>query len=99
LNLFYPDHDNFWLGLLPGVPAVLAFLLSGRRHLWPRLWSTLRSLLIAAQLILLGWQPYLWLKGEPLSGIGLTLVIADIVALLWLLTNPRLRACFTPEKD
>jgi hypothetical protein len=59
----------------------------------------LRSLLIAAQLILLGWQPYLWLKGEPLSGIGLTLVIADIVALLWLLTNPRLRACFTPEKD
>ena len=29
LNLFYPDHDRFWLGLLPGVPAVLAFLLSG----------------------------------------------------------------------
>jgi len=28
LNLFYPDHDNFWLGLLPGIPAVLAFLLS-----------------------------------------------------------------------
>lgn len=20
LNLFYPDHDAFWLGLLPGVP-------------------------------------------------------------------------------
>lgn len=31
LNLFYPDHDNFWLGLIPGIPAVLAFLLSGRR--------------------------------------------------------------------
>ncbi|MCE6963512.1 DUF2919 domain-containing protein [Leclercia sp. UBA2479] len=99
LNLFYPDHDNFWLGLLPGVPAVLAFLLSGRRHLWPRLWSALRSLLIAAQLILLAWQPWLWLQGEPLSGIGITLVIADIVALLWLVTNPRLRACFIPEKD
>lgn len=99
LNLFYPDHDNFWLGLLPGVPAVLAFLLSGRRHLWPRLWSALRSLLIAAQLILLVWQPWLWLQGEPLSGIGITLVIADIVALLWLVTNPRLRACFIPEKD
>ena len=28
LNLFYPDHDRFWLGLLPGVPAVLAFLLA-----------------------------------------------------------------------
>jgi hypothetical protein len=25
LNLFYPDHDAFWLGLLPGVPAVVAF--------------------------------------------------------------------------
>ena len=21
LNLFYPDHDAFWLGLLPGVPC------------------------------------------------------------------------------
>ena len=25
LNLFYTDHDNFWLGLIPGIPAVLAF--------------------------------------------------------------------------
>ena len=33
LNLFYPDHDAFWIGLLPGIPAVLAFLVSGRRHL------------------------------------------------------------------
>lgn len=32
LNLFYPDHERFWLGLLPGVPAVLAFLLSGYRQ-------------------------------------------------------------------
>ena len=36
LNLFYPDHDRFWLGLLPGVPAVLAFLLSGYRQRLPR---------------------------------------------------------------
>ena len=36
LNFFYPDHDNFWLGLLPGVPAVVAFLLSGRREAFPR---------------------------------------------------------------
>lgn len=35
LNLFYPDHDNFWLGLIPGIPAVLAFLLSGRRLHFP----------------------------------------------------------------
>lgn len=99
LSLFYPDHDAFWLGLLPGVPAVLAFLCSGRRHLIPRLWAALRWLLIVAQLALLCWQPVLWLYGEPLSGIGIALVVADIVALLWLLTNPRLRACFAQEKD
>ena len=73
LNLFYPDHDNFWLGLIPGIPAVLAFLLSG--------------------------QPWLWLNGESVSGIGLALVVADIVALIWLLTNRRLRACFNEEKE
>jgi hypothetical protein len=99
LSIFYPDHDAFWLGLLPGVPAVLAFLCSGRRHLIPRLWAALRWLLIVAQLALLCWQPVLWLYGEPLSGIGIALVVADIVALLWLLTNPRLRACFAQEKD
>ena len=53
LNLFYPDHDNFWL----------------------------------------------WLNGESVSGIGLALVVADIVALIWLLTNRRLRACFNEVKE
>ena len=99
LNLFYPDHDNFWIGLLPGVPAVLAFLISGRRHLFPRIWHGLRGLLILAQCVLLCWQPLLWFEGEPLSGIGIALVIADIVALLWLLTNPRVRASVALEKD
>ena len=99
LNLFYPDHDAFWLGLLPGIPAVLAFLVSGRRHLIPRFWGALRWLLIIAQTALLFWQTVLWWYGEPLTGIGIALVIADIVALLWLLTNPRLRACFTQESD
>lgn len=88
LNLFYPDHDAFWLGLLPGVPAVLAFLCSGRRQFLPRFWRALRWLLILAQVVLLVWQPVLWLYGEPLSGIGIALVVADIVALLWLVTNP-----------
>ena len=59
LNLFYPDHDTFWLGLLPGVPAVLAFLLSGRRDAFPVLWRGLRGLLILAQGVLLCWQPML----------------------------------------
>ena len=99
LTLFYPDHDAFWLGLLPGVPAVVTFLCSGRRHVIPRFWRALRGLLILAQIALLCWQPVLWWYGEPLTGIGIALVVADIVALLWLLTNPRLRACFTHESD
>lgn len=99
LNLFYPDRDAFWLGLLPGVPAVVAFLCSGRRHTLPCLWRALRWLLIFAQIVLLCWQPVLWWYGEPLTGIGVALVVADIVALLWLLTNPRLRACFTHQDD
>lgn len=99
LTLFYPDRDAFWAGLLPGIPAVLAFLCSGRRQTIPRLWSALRWLLILAQIVLLFWQPILWWLGEPLTGIGITLVVADIVALQWLLTNPRLRACFAQERD
>lgn len=35
LNLFYPDHDNFWLGCIPGIPAVLAFIISGHRQRFP----------------------------------------------------------------
>ena len=92
LNLFYPDHDNFWLGLIPGIPAVLAFLLSGRRASFPRIWHVLYFLLLLAQVVL-------WLNGESVSGIGLALVVADIVALIWLLTNRRLRACFNEEKE
>ncbi|MDF9346648.1 DUF2919 family protein [Escherichia coli] len=53
LNLFYPDHDNFWLGLIPGIPAVLAFLLSGRRASFPRIWHVLYFLLLLAQVVLL----------------------------------------------
>lgn len=99
LNLFYPDHDNFWQGLLPGIPAVLAFLLSGRRNAFPRIWHMLYALLIVAQVVLLCWQPVLWFNGDPVNGAGLALVVADIVALLWLLTNRRMRACFTLEKE
>jgi len=99
LNLFYPDHSLFWIGLLPGVPAVLAFLLSGRRHVYPRVWRWLRPMLVVAQVILLCWQPWLWLSGEPLSGIGLSLFLLDVFALWWLLTNSRLRACFNEVAD
>lgn len=99
LNFFYPDHDNFWLGLLPGVPAVVAFLLSGRREAVPGVWRWLRGLLILAQLVSLCWLPVMWLGGDPVNGVGLALLLADIVALIWLLTNQRLRACFSLEKE
>ena len=84
LNLFYPDHDNFWLGLLPGIPAVLAFIVSGQRQRFPRLWPLMRWLLVLSQTLLLLWQPLLWLSGESpstqslFSGrSGLTALFAD----------------------
>lgn len=94
LGLFYPDHDNFWLSLVPGLPAVLAFLMSGRRQHFPRLWRALYPLLLIAQCGLLLWQPWLWLQGEAVSGVSLSLLVVDLFALWWLLVNPRLRACF-----
>lgn len=99
LNMFYPDHDNFWLGLLLGIPAVLAFLFSGRRATFPRTWRTLCVLLMMTQVALLCWQPILWLNGKPVNGMGLALVVVDIVSLIWLLTNQRLQACFVFEKE
>jgi len=96
LTLFYPDHDTFWWGLLPGIPAVLAFLLCGRRQVYPRFWRALRPLLILAQIVLLVWLPLLWLSGETITGIGVALLVADAVALGWLLTHPRFHACFHP---
>ncbi len=55
--------------------------------------------MLLVQLALVLWLPSRWFSGEPLTGIGVALVVADIVALLWLLTNPRLRACFAPQDD
>ncbi len=97
LALFYPDSEAFWVGLLPGIPAVIAFLLSGRRGRWPNLWSAWRGVLIAAQCGILLWQISMVVTGEALSGVTLALLIFDITALVWLLTNPRLRACFLPS--
>ena len=94
LFLFYPDHERFWLGLLPGVPAVLAFLLSGYRQRLPRLWRAMRWLLVLSQVLLLLWQPMLWLSGESPSSLTIALLVADGYALWWLLTSRRLGACF-----
>ncbi|WP_436893090.1 DUF2919 domain-containing protein [Siccibacter turicensis] len=97
LALFYPDRDAFWPGLCVGLPAALAFLLSGKRHQWPRLWKAWRGVLVATQLWLILWQALLWWQGEAVTGMTLALLIADLYALWWLLTSPRLRACFHGE--
>lgn len=99
LALFYPDRDTFWLGLLPGVPAALAFVISGRRHLWPRLWAAWRWVLMAAQVAVLAWHVTLVLEGEALTGMTLALVIGDVFALWWLSTNRRLRDYFSPQNE
>ncbi|QJT81890.1 DUF2919 domain-containing protein [Kosakonia sp. MUSA4] len=94
LTLFYPDHNRFWLGLLPGLPAALAFFLSARREHHPRLWRAIYPLLLLVQLALVLWQPSRWFSGEALSGIGLSLLVIDLFILWWLATSRRLRACF-----
>lgn len=93
LASFYPDSDYFWLGLLPGIPAALTFLLSGRRHLWPRLWPKLRWVLIITQLLLLIWQCSGLFEAQ-VSEITLLLLVIDILALWWLVMNRRLRDYF-----
>lgn len=99
LGLFYPDRDNFWLGLLPGVPAALAFVISGRRHLWPGLWTAWRWVLMAAQVAVLVWQIVVIWRGEALTGMTLVLLIGDVFALWWLSTNPRLRDYFASQRE
>lgn len=99
LGLFYPDRDNFWLGLLPGVPAALAFVICGRRHLWPRLWAAWRWMLIVAQLAVLAWQIVVIGQGEALTGMTLALLTGDVFALWWLCTSRRLRDYFAPQRE
>jgi hypothetical protein len=96
LNLFYPDHDNFWLGLLPGVPAVLAFLVSGHRQ---RLPVSGRDALAAGAIavLLLLWQPLLWLSGESPSMLTIALLVADICPLV-AVNQPSPRACFQEDQ-
>ncbi len=96
LALFYPDRTAFWLGLLAGIPAALAFLLSGRRQRFPRLWRGWRRVLIVTQSLLSLWQLWLLAQGEAETVTALALLIVDLLALWWLLVSRRLRACFTP---
>lgn len=93
LNLFYPDHDRFWLGLLPGVPAVLAFLLSGYRQRLPRVaGDALAAGAIAIAAVAVAADAMA--ERRISSSLTIGLLVADGYALWWLLTSRRLGACF-----
>lgn len=98
LALFYPDRQSFWLGLALGIPAAMGMLLTGYRQRWPRLWQNWRHVLSASLLVSLLWQGSSLLQGAfPDSPLPLLLTLFDLLALLWLLTQHRLRDCFLPE--
>lgn len=93
LSEFYPDPHHFWFGLIPGIPAALTFVISGRRQQWPRLWCAMRSLLIVTQVLLLAWQCAALIQ-EGVNGVTLLLLVMDVLVLWWLVVNRRLRDYF-----
>lgn len=94
LNIFYPDSTLFLLSLIPGIPAVLAFLLSGRRLTLPRLWRSWYWVLAAAQTCILVMQANVLVESGGQSPGAVALMAADLFALWWWLFHRRLRACF-----
>lgn len=95
LQLFYPDTQRFWYGILLGLPAALAFLICGRRQHWPRLWRcwrwVLATSLVAALLVSLF---SLWQQEGNQPPVDMILIMLDALALGYLLRNQRLKACF-----
>ncbi|PLO61897.1 hypothetical protein CWN49_32240, partial [Klebsiella michiganensis] len=73
-------------------------IISGHRQRFPRLWPMMRWLLVLSQLLLLVWQPLLWMSGESPSAVTIGLLAADLYALWWLLSSRRLKACFREEQ-
>jgi hypothetical protein len=98
MALFYPDRQAFWIGLILGLPALSALLLTGYRRRWPGIWRIWRPVLVLSLLINLLWQGGQFAQGDLLSSpLPLLLTLFDLLALLWLQFNPRLRDCFLPE--
>ena len=98
LALFYPDQQAFWIGLALGLPALAGMLLTGYRTRWPRLWQHWRSVLALSLLVNLLWQGVQFIQGDLLSSpLPLLLTLFDLLALIWLQSNRRLRDCFLPE--
>lgn len=101
LQLFYPDTQRFWYGMLLGLPAALAFLIGSRRQQWPRLWRAWRWVLAASLLAaLLGSLYSLWQQDSNEPPVDIILALLDALALWYLLLNQRLQACFElPEEQ
>jgi hypothetical protein len=100
LQLFYPDSQRFWYGMLLGLPAALAFLIAGRRQHWPRLWCSWRWVLIVSlAAALLGSLYSLWQQDSNEPPLDLLLALVDVLAMGYLLMNRRLKACFTPQDE
>ncbi|AFJ46201.1 DUF2919 domain-containing protein [Shimwellia blattae] len=96
LALFYPERNLFLLGLVPGIPAVLAFVLSGRRLAFPRLWYYWRRVLIVTQLVITLLQVLALYGQAEVTPAGICLLAMDLFSLWWLLFQRRLRDCFSP---
>ncbi|UMG81988.1 DUF2919 domain-containing protein [Klebsiella pneumoniae] len=74
LNLFYPDHDNFWLGLIPGISGgagIFVEWLSAALY-FPRIWYYKRCSIFCCcwrKWFYLLWQPWLRPNGESPSSL------------------------------
>ncbi|EIC82736.1 DUF2919 domain-containing protein [Serratia sp. M24T3] len=99
LSLFYPDRHSFWNGIFLGIPPVVIFLLSSRRHLWPRIWQMSYWLLLAGMFATFALQALgLWQSMEEPNLIDIALALMDAGALAYWLLSRRLRACFDEER-
>lgn len=100
LELFYPDTRTFWLGMALGCPAAAGLLLTGYRQRLPRLWQAWRWVLVATLAVMLCQQGVsLWLHEESVSPPVLIVSVLDILALLALCGQRRLRDCFDPQQN
>lgn len=99
LGLFYPDRQSFWLGIALGLPAALCFLLSGRRHLWPRSWRLAYGVMRLGLFLTLVLQVFtVWQNTDQPSLIDIVLALLDASALAYWLLSQRLRAVFEPAE-
>ncbi|MBY5990833.1 DUF2919 domain-containing protein [Ferrimonas balearica] len=101
LALFYPDRQDFYLGLLLGLPALALLLASGHRHqgrLGPALWHRGRPLLLASWALQLGLQlkALVGVQGQFHWAPGLTL-LASFWLGLYLLRSRHVKTVFTAE--